>query len=128
MDPFDVSDSVEWLLSPAANRPYLESVLGSAAAAIITDLVVSSSDFVLPGTDPTPGTVKTIRAVFCHVELSPDSRLGRDVLRPVPGSSLLEERSHADAYELWKQAAVVRDDFRGFAGFVVTLEDATGNR
>jgi hypothetical protein len=123
MDPFGVGQVVGWYLKPVVNREYLDLVLGPATSATVTDLVVNSPDLVPPWTVPTRSTVKAIRAVYSHVELRHDSRLDRDVFWPIAGSSVLEHETFADARRLWRETAASRDDFRGFLGFVVDLED-----
>lgn len=106
-DPFEVGQPVSWMVTSAVDREYLENVIGAEAAAAVTDHE-DHHDVAEGDVRPLSGIVRDIAAVSCH--FAPQGR----VLYPVPGTAVVEMRSHADGWER-------EEDSLKFLGYIVTV-------
>ena len=110
-DPFQLGGPVSWKLSPKVDSDFLANVVGLEVVNTLTDAYENPGD--MPDeTQPTPGTITSIRAAFCEYAPVPtDSRS----LYPLAGSGVLEPRSGADGWE-------PESGPRRFVGYVVEVD------
>lgn len=92
--PFSVGSTVEWALDPVADRAGLTELLGAEEASRITHY--EERHDLPPTAYRSVGTVRAISAAFCRRAATTDDP---ELLVPVPGSTLIEERTSADGWE-----------------------------
>lgn len=114
-EPFLVGDLVSWPLAAAADRDFIESVLGPEQAALVTD-AEDHHEAESVRHEPLVGRVSSIEAVFCaYAPSSPEAT----EMYPVLGSAVVERRERADGWEADKP------DNKVFLSYLVDVEEGS---